>query len=293
MIVKHETIRAYFENLIMTKLLAYAQNNGFEDLRDKCVVANESYDGKTRKDIKVILKFLSAENTNGIIDLPIQVLVEVNTELQDIVFNILQDIAYEKHQTIETIYFAPNEVDYSFKQFYKTPIVINAFQNGGIYKTSTMTMDMRLVVFETFATTNDMELEFIDLPSGYGDDTDYMDYANNSDEMAAFKSSIINCVYHIEHRFDGIVKKGKKLQENRHNSYNVVFTVSYILNKADEIQGLLWDDADRDVNFQIKYKSNHLFDNAKTYKFRIQTYTENEIVSDVTKVTVTFISTGE
>lgn len=288
--VEHETIRSYFENLIMEKLQSYAQNNGFEDLREKTVVANESYDGKTKKDIKVILKFLSAENTNGIIDLPIQVLVEVNTELQDIVFNILQDIAYEKHQKIETVYISENDIDYAFKQFYKTPTTLTTFQNGGVYKTSTMTMDMRIVAFETFATSNDMSLSFKYKVNA--SDNSATEYTNSSTEMKNFKATIINLVYHLEHRFDPVNIKNVKLQKNKYNSYNNVMTLSYILDKSNTIQENLWDKADGLIDIEITYKSNSVFTNAKTYKCAIQTYTENLLVTDVTKVTINFVSTG-
>ena len=288
--VEHETIRSYFENLIMEKLQSYAQNNGFEDLREKTVVANESYDGKTKKDIKVILKFLSAENTNGFIDLPVQILVEVNTELQDIVFNILQDIAYEKHQKIETVYASQNEVDYAFKQFYKTPTVLTTFQNGGIYKTSTMTMDMRIVAFKTYATSNDMYLSFKYKVNN--SDNSATEYTNSSTEMSNFKATILNAVYHLENRFDGRVFHNNKLQRNTENSYNVVFSLSYILDKSNTIQENLWDKADGLKDVEISYKSNSVFTNAKTYKCAIRTYTDNVVVTDVIKVTVEFVSTG-
>lgn len=276
--IEHEDIRAYFENLIFTSYrLLYRAEDGYEDIQNTTVVANESYDGKERKDIKIILKFLSGENTNGVIDLPIQVLVEVKTELQDIIFNVLQDIAYTNNKIVHTF-----EDKYSFKQFYNTPIVLTSFQNSGAFKSSTLTMDMRIVAFESIATLMDMTLELT---------LNSTSYLNNSDEMKKFKDTLLNAVFFIEHRFDGRVMKGQPLQQNKYNSFNAILTLSYILDKSSTIQEALWNLADDKKILTFKYADDNSF-TEKTFSGYMRTYTGNILVSDVTKVTVELISTG-
>lgn len=286
MIVEHEDIRAYFENLITSRLNFAAENSGF-DLSDKLVVANESYDGKTRKDIIVVLKFLSAENTNGVVDLPIQVMVEVKSELQDLIFNILQDIAYDLNQTIGSIADPniQNAVKYKFKQFYNTPLMLSHFQNAGAYKTSAMTMDARFVVFDTISTLGDMELTLLF-------NSNYYPSSTSDKSIDNFKNTIINTVFHVEYAFDGRVKNQNPVQENLPNSYNANLTINYILDSNDTIQSLFDSHLFDGATFQITYRSAPSFTN-KTFKYHIQSYTENLLVSDVTKVTIVFITTGE
>ena len=297
MTIEHEDIRGYLQNLIFTKLSAFAELNNFEDLRDKTVVCNESYDGKTRKDIIIVIKYLSASNTNGIVDLPIQILVDVKSELQDIVFDVLQEIAYAHNQTISNILNANNEIVYKFKQFYNTPIVLSQFQNSGAYKSTTMTMDARFVVFTNIATSSDMFLEMTinEIVNGTATDVSYVD---GSTGIVDFKNSILNTIFYIEHRFDGNVMNGKAIQENKPNSYNMTLTINYIFDSNSHIQQAIWKNiSDIKKIYQLKYKaykgSVTPVTDYQNFKCYMQSYTENVLVSDVTKVTVVFVSNGK
>ena len=293
--IEHEHIRTHLENLIFAKLSAFAESNILEDLRDKTVVCNESYDGKTKKDIIVVIKYLSATNTNGIVDLPIQILVDVKSDLQDLIFNVLQEIAYAENQQICSITDGATQNPttlYKFKQFYNTPIVLTQFQNSGAYKSTTMTMDARFVIFTNIATSSDMYLKIIVDSSG----SNPTSYTDDSTGINAFKNSILNTIYYIEHRFDGVNKATKRLQENKPNSYNITFTISYIFDSNSALQQDLWKNSTSAKMYTIEYKGYKgatPISNTQTFKCYLQSYTENVLVSDVTKVTVVFVSNGE
>jgi hypothetical protein len=216
-------------------------------------------------------------------------LVDVKSELQDIVFTILQEIAYDYNQVISSITdgATPPTTLYKFKQFYNTPIVLTQFQNAGAYKSTTMTMDARFVVFSGIATSSDM---YLDLTIGT------TNYADNSTGISDFKNSILNTIYYIEHRFDSTVKNGKRLQENKPNSYNMTFTINYIFDSSSAIQQALWTNSKDTTIYTIKYKGYKgasTPSDYQTFKCYLQSYTENVLVSDVTKVTVTFVSNGK
>lgn len=279
--INHEMIRKYLENLIFGKLQSYLELDA--QIIDKSVVASETYTGKEKKDIIVVLKFLPATNINGVEDMPIQVMVDVKSEYQDIIYDVLHEIAITNNQVIGSA------DSYKFKQFYNTPILLSTFQNIGAYKSSTMSMDMRIVSFGPIAISNDIYFSL-----SLGNDTYVDDPEDDEDEIDRFKLTLLNAIFSVEHVFDGMVTNGNPLQKNTHNSYNTTLTLSYILDKDSAIHKLLHNNATGTSTFSIGYNpvSEEGFNNFLNYYY-LQSYTENILVSDVTKVTVSFISRGD
>lgn len=289
MTIEHETIRAYFEE----KLRYYIDEiSGLQaqDILDNLVVANESIDKKDRKRVSVILKFLPATNTNGVVDIPIQLLVDVQTDYLDEVFNALQTLAYDLNQTIDGKKIANNpvEYEYKFKQFYRTPFVLQTFENGGAYKYTMVSMDVRFVVFTSIAVASDMKLSLTCTIGSPGDeDTDT--YDEDSDEILELNTALLNTVFHLENRFDGRVFQNQPKQRNSRNSYNLSLSLSYIRNIEDTLQNIFFTQCDTNARWVIKYKMGNYY---KQFKASIQTYTDTVLVSDVVKTTVEFVSVG-
>ena len=128
-------------------------------------------------------------------------------------------------------------------------------------------------------------------PITYNDDS-----TDLNSGIIAFKNSILNTIYYIEHRFDSVVKNGKRLQENKPNSYNMTFTISYIFDSNSELQQDLWKNSTSAKMYTIEYKGYKgatPVSDTQTFNCYLQSYTENILVSDVTKVTVTFVSNGK
>ena len=157
------------------------------------------------------IKLLTGNIQSKIVQLPIQLIVEVDNQYMEDVINALNEMVITYNETIAKI------DDNSFRQFYSTPVVIGTFKNDGLEIKTTISVDVSFLTFE-----NLLDIEILKI---------------NNEEIAFLRTALsytanINSTGALNDAVPGVVKQ---LAISNGNT----FSITTLLKHTDIIDDIL------------------------------------------------------
>lgn len=116
------------------------------------------YDDKAN--INITIKGLPGQIQLGIVQYPIQLLIECNDKFKDNLMPVLDDFAIQYNEQLVSL----NEEDY--REYYTTSTVVGTFQNHGTTRNVAISMEATIISFDNVARVKSIQLIY---GSGEGD----------------------------------------------------------------------------------------------------------------------------
>lgn len=112
------------------------------------------YDDKAN--INITIKALPGQIQLGVVQYPIQLLIECNDRFKDDLLPILDDFAIERN---EELILLENE---DYREYYTTSTVVGTFQNRGTTRNVAISLDASIIKFDNVARIKSIELFYGD-----------------------------------------------------------------------------------------------------------------------------------
>lgn len=235
--------------------------------------AESSYNSKAR--LRFILRYGAADTQAGITNIPINLSVEFEEKYADEMWAALSDFAQQNNELIEDISkYESNKTDYKQEMAYKVknyiggPVPGMNHQLQGMIYMSTISIDIRLIVFIDALTSNDASFKY-----GEHDMTNVLDYS-----------------YSIVKSQDTLVLGvGKIDATNYTNALQRSLTINYIVNKTNDAHKAIMEDAEKEETKECIFNNGAA---TRTFNGKVMQYSESIVYGDVIKASVTLVEGG-
>lgn len=219
---------------------------------------SDEFSYNTDADIDFKIKYLTGSIINNKISLPVQFVIEVKNQYFDSAIELLNNFA----TTYNEKKFDVND-NVKVKELYGTPSVISTFEEDGLYDTTIIALDSRLVVYDGGIFTEDISIKINDI------------------ELIGVE----NIVYNATHGADALQLQNEPLTKNLTNSIQVGLQFDINFKKGDPLHLLLLQQAESINNEGLKVVFNNGFFE-KEYCMNIAQVNYNVMLGDVMSGTV-------
>lgn len=279
--ITHDNVVNFLRQSLTTYLESpYDDNTGQPLGKNKDLIENmdifEEGSYNSNKDIIITIQFLKGTTQQGVTDMPINVIFEVNDgkATKDVtiatLFMDLMNSFIEDYNDTTTTMRDDNNTTYVAKQYYSSTNVMGNGQQRGVNKYRVFSMDMRLIVYETgyFQSLEDSKIKF---NLGVG----------NTQVL----ENLLEVTTQITKTQESFTTGNNPKQNTRIIGIQYQIQVTYIATKTNTLHVKLANEALNNTFYNITHEG---FVN-RTADMKVTDYTESTPYADVMKVRLTLV----
>lgn len=220
------------------------------------------YDDKAN--INITIKALPGQIQLGVVQYPIQLLIECNDKFKDDLVKVLDDFAIAYNENVVTL----ENGDY--REYYTTSTVVGTFQNRGTTRNVALTMEANIISFDNFYLGENKTLK---VKIG----TQYVQI-----------QGVLGVNYKCQCTYDGSVGVSG-IQRNYLASLNEVITIDGIKVADDEARQYFKQHRKDNTTFDIEYFDG---ETTETLNMKLISYDDNGVIGSTVKYQISLIQRG-
>ena len=122
---------------------------------------HDEFSYNTDVDVDVTVKFLPGQIQSGVVQYPGELLISIKEKYYSTVIEAFNEFAINNNEHVVT--FTLDGTSATYREYYLTPNVIGAFQNGGIENYVSISISTSLISFNNVCGLDSLELGLVDL----------------------------------------------------------------------------------------------------------------------------------
>lgn len=214
--------------------------------------------------INITVKALPGQIQLGVVQYPIQLMIECNDKFKDDLVPVLDAFAIQYNEQLVTL------DDAYYREYYSTSTVVGTFQNRGTIRNVALTMEANIISFDNYLMGETKSLSVL-----IG--TEYK-------EIKGFTG----IHYKSQNNYDGSVNN-TGVQRNYFNSVNEVITIDGLVVANDEARLHFKNHRKDNTTFSVKYYDGEA---TQTLDMKLISYDDNGIIGTTIKYQISLIQRG-